>query len=288
MRQPLLLLPVLLLACQDYDLMRADKDGGEGTATTDDSGTTGDSTPTDTGGDQTDTHPVDDDTGLPPDAATEEMYAHTASTLYAVDATSPYKLTTIGTFTDSTTGWTVTDITDIAIDTSGVMYAVSFGSVYRVDATNALVTLISNVSAGGDLNALTFLSDGTLLAGAGTSLYEVDKTTGKLASMASIGSWSFAGDMVGLPDGLLYCAMSAGGSGSSTSLVVYDVAAQKIVSTGSTGTGALYGVGYAASTLFGFNESGQILTIDPSSGKATKVSSPGTEFWGATTNPVAW
>jgi len=91
--------------------------------------------------------------------------------------------------------------------------------------------------------------------------------------------------MVGLPDGLLYCAMTNGGG---SSLVVYNLGSDTIVRTGSTGTGSLYGVAYAESTLFGFSSDGTMYTMDPTSGRATKVSTSSLVWYGATTNPVAW
>jgi outer membrane protein assembly factor BamB len=166
------------------------------------------------------------------------------------------------------------------------MYAVSFTTLYRVDATDAALTRVGLTTAT-DLNALTFLADGTLLAGGGSALYEVDTATGDLTRLAAIGTWSFAGDMVGLPDGLLYCAMSEGW-GSAVSLVVYDMAAREIVDTGSTGTDSLYGVAYAEETLFGFSATGDVYTLDQSTGLGTWIAAAGSVWYGATTNPVAW
>jgi hypothetical protein len=193
-------------------------------------------------------------------------------------------LTRIGGFN---AGGAVSDVTDIAIDTGGIMYAVSFDTLYRVDASNARLTPLGRPGPT-DLNALTFLADGTLLAGGGSALYEVDPSSGAFTRLSSIGSWSFAGDMVGLPDGLLYCAMAHGTTGGATSLVVYDLASQTVLRDGETDTGSLYGVAYAEETLFGFNEGGGIYTIDPSSGAATPGGNLGEPWWGATTNPVEW
>ena len=282
------LLPVLFLltACTEYDLAR-DKTGpggGEDTAVDQDTG--GDSEPPPDSEPQEDTDLPVDETGLPPDAATDPLYAHTSNTLFSVEPESPYGHLRIGAFADSSTG-PVTDITDVAIDTDGAMYAVSFDTLYRVDASNGQLSQVA-VAGPTDLNALTFLADGTLLAGGGSSLYQVDPATGVFGQISSIGDWSFAGDMVGLPDGLLYCAMSDGSSGGDTSLVVYDLDSGTIIRTGSTGTGSLYGVAYAEGWLFGFNEDGIVFTLDEHSGRATQVVDTGEEWWGATTNPVTW
>jgi hypothetical protein len=285
MRAITLLSALLLLpACTEYDLGREKDDP----PATDDTGT-----PLDTDEETTepqDTEPPEDteapidETGERPEAS-DPMYAHTANTLFSVEPTAPYATVRIGAFADSVTGVPVTDITDVAIDNDGIMYAVSFDTLYQVNASNAQVTEIRSAGPT-DLNAMTFLADGTLLAGGGANLYEVDPSSGRFTQVSSIGSYTFAGDMVGLPDGLLYCAMSDGSA--STSLVVYDMASGSIVRTGSTGTGSLYGVGYAEDTLFGFNAEGRIYILDQSSGTARQVTDTNEVWWGATTNPAAW
>ena len=50
----------------------------------------------------------------------------------------------------------------------------------------------------------------------------------------------------------------------------------------------MYGVGYGAGTIFGFNYLGEILSLDQNTGAATVIATPGIEFWGAATNPAAW
>jgi hypothetical protein len=280
-RAPVLILLSALAGCTDYDLQR--KDEGAASAEPADSGTPGETA-----------DPVGDDTGeiidsgsttLPPEAALDPLYAHTADKLFSVSPEDPNVLTLIGTFTDVTTGGPMSEITDIAIDSGGILYAMSFTSLYRVDATSAVATFVGS-SGESDINALSFLADGTLLAGGGSSLYRVDPATGNFTRLDSIGAYSFAGDMVGLPDGLLYCAMTGGGMG--TTLVVFDPATGGIVRDGLTGTGPLYGVAYANETLYGFSSEGLIYTLDPTSGAGARVATDGPVWYGATTNPVAW
>lgn len=281
-RAPVLFLLSALAACTDYDLQRKDEGAG-GADEPADSATPGETA-----------DPVDDDTGeiidsgsttLPPEAALDPLYAHTADRLFSVSPEDPNVLTLIGTFTDATTGGPMSEITDIAIDAGGIMYAVSFSSLYRVDATTAASTLVGSLGES-DINALTFLADGTLLAGGGSSLYRADPATGSLSRLDSIGDYAFAGDMVGLQDGLLYCAMIGGGIG--TTLVVFDPATGTIVREGLTGTGSLYGVAYANGNLYGFSADGLVYTLDPMTGAGARVATDGPVWYGATTNPVAW
>jgi hypothetical protein len=94
--------------------------------------------------------------------------------------------------------------------------------------------------------------------------------------------------MVGLPDGLLYCAMANESTGWESALVVYDLGSGSIIRTGTTGTGSLFGFAYAEGWLFGFNADGEIFTIDEGDGRATRVADTDEIWWGATTNPVVW
>ncbi len=143
------------------------------------------------------------------------------------------------------------------------------------------------------MNAMTFLADGTLLAGAEDRLYTVDTATGQASVITTLPGFYFAGDMVGLPDGLLYMLMCVGVlPPCDTSLVVLDLAdigggAEEL---GSTGQGDMYGVAYhnGNGLIYGFNEGGQIFLVDPATGVASPVSSGGPGWWGATTNPARW
>lgn len=286
-RLAVLALTPLLGACTEYDLGRDEKPtppGDTGEPVVIDTGHEPPVETADTGEPPETEPPVDEtgeppDTDLPPEAARDPLYAQTAGTLYTVSPVDPWTRTKVGNFSGASD-----DITDIAIDAGGIMYAVSFTTLYRVDATNGRLTKVAKASAS-DLNALTFLSDGTLLAGGGASLYQVDTATGAFTRLSSIGSYTFDGDMVGLPDGLLYCAMTSGGG---TQLVVYDMTTKSVVRSGNTGTGSLYGLGYAEDTLFGFSSDGTLYTLDPATGRGSRVSDGSQVWYGATTNPVAW
>jgi hypothetical protein len=213
------------------------------------------------------------------------MYAHTSTALYEVDPSPPYAVTLVGNFNGQTP---LLGMTDIAIDLQGNMWGIAFTGVYRIDPQTATVTQVSG-GLFGDYNSLTFVTNGTLYAGEGSTLYTVNTTNGTLNSAGTVGGLVFAGDMVGLPDGLMYCLMAANAqSGTPTSLVVYDPANQSVVDSNPTGQGSMYGVGYALNQIFGFTEGGQIFLVDDVNGTSSVVASPGQAFWGAATNPTRW
>ena len=96
--------------------------------------------------------------------------------------------------------------------------------------------------------------------------------------------------MVGLPDGLLYCLMAETDPTDPTSLVVVDLVLGTVTEVGPTGAGSMYGLAYHAQTdlIFGFDDFGNIYTIDPANGAATVVRTSSNAWWGATTNPSRW
>jgi hypothetical protein len=47
-------------------------------------------------------------------------------------------------------------------------------------------------------------------------------------------------------------------------------------------------VAYAEETLFGFSATGDVYTLDQSTGLGTWIAAAGSVWYGATTNPVAW
>ncbi len=240
--------------------------------------------------DDDDVQPDDDDVQPDDDdAAGAYIYAHTSDTLYEVEPDAPYAVTPIGTFTGL--NMFSQGVTDIAVDLMGEMWGVGFFEIYEVNVANAACTERAFDMGFGEMNAMTFLADGTLLAGSQNRLYEVNTSNGSSNVIQTFSGYWFAGDMVGLPDGLLYMLMCVGAEPPcDTSLVVMDLDTMDYWEVGPTGAGAMYGVAYYNSNelIYGFNEAGQILLVDPTTGAATPVSETGIEWWGATTNPARW
>ena len=244
----------------------------------------------DTSPDDDDSTPPDDDDSTPTGDSQYLLYANSATALYSIDPDPPYTATLLGTFSGMT--FLSQGITDIAIDAAGVMYASGFWEIYRVDAATAALTALSVDAIPSEVyNSLTVRSDGTVVGGGGSSLYEIDPNSGARSPLTSTGSWVLAGDVVGLPDGLLYALVSSTGDETApTTLVTIDVDGVGLAEVGATGFGAMYGVSYHVpnDSIYGFTASGEIILIDPTTGAGTSVASTGIEFWGATTNPARW
>jgi len=243
------------------------------------------------GDDDDDDASDDDDFTTDDDDAAEGavMYAHTATALYEVDGDLDVRL--VGSFNPPTfSAADLSGVADIAMDSDGVMYAIAWWELYRVDPRTAGLTHLTDIgSIGDEYNALTALADGRLVAGNGQQITVVDPSTGAVESTGSLASVVFAGDMVGLPDGLMYCLVADDTESTSpTSLAIWDPDTGGTLIVGATGQGAMFGVGYADSVLYGFNEGGDIFTIERLSGAATVARRHGIPFWGAATNPARW
>jgi hypothetical protein len=250
--------------------------------------------PVDSAPPQDDTPPVDTevDTDTAPPIATFSMYAHTADTLFSVDPAQNL-VSRVGPFKKR--NGTPVEMVDIAIDLGGHLYAGSsattasgWNTLYSVDPTTARVTRVCDVPV--TPTGLTFLSDGRLVAGSGSTLTIIDLSAGCATSvLVQSASYSTSGDVVGLPDGNLYWTV-LGSSGDQ--LVRVDPVARTATVVGSTGISSFYGLGYdeTAGVLYGFSaNSGKIHTIDPATAHTARVPGATTRvWWGATTNPVVW
>ncbi|MSP54177.1 MAG: hypothetical protein EXR69_00995 [Myxococcales bacterium] len=283
MRADLALSLVVLLTlsgCQEYGL----KNKVEEDPPPEDSGTppidthTGDTAPvdsdTDTGEVVVEDSPPPEDTAV---VATESVYINTSDMLYSYDPATNTSAR-IGAFRSG--GNAVTDMTDIAIDLSGHMYGVSFSKLYSINPATAEASFVASVAD--SLTGLTFVSDGRLV-GTGSKVSFVDTSSGALTTLVPAGRYTTSGDIIGLPDGMLYWTVEGGDD-----LVQIDPASGGTVRVGNIGVSGLYGLGYADGKMLGFTSGGRVVTIDESTARSGTASSLSGSWWGATTNPVLW
>jgi hypothetical protein len=102
-------------------------------------------------------------------------------------------------------------MTDIAFDSSGNLFGITFGSLYSINTATAASTFIGNHALGGSKNSLVFGSDDTLYA-ANTSLYSLNIGTGASTLIGNGGtSYSSSGDLAFIGDDLFLS--STGGVG---------------------------------------------------------------------------
>ena len=225
------------------------------------------------------------------------VYAHSDHLLYRVDLANK-GLIEIGPFNapmvPGTGGKMVEDvIQDLAVSRTGDLYVVSRNFLYTADANTGHVTKKGpSSSCGGDVVALTFVNDNTPTG----SLYAADYMTGafcridafdtaapRFTQLGMLGQgYAVAGDLVAIADGTLYATAyllkdgSTGPTATNNVLVTLDPKSGAIVKIiGSTGYPKLYGIAFEKGQVFGFTHdgSGDVITIDPKSGRGTAYGS---------------
>ncbi len=212
------------------------------------------------------------------EAATEAVYVHDQTELSSFDP-STGAASSIGTFTDES--GTEVRMTDLAIDRSGRMFAVSSSTLYEVDPRDASVTTLRALDQ--VTNGLTALDDGRLVA-AGDAVEILDPVSGRvLEVLVEAGTYVTSGDIIALPDGFLYWAVRGGDQ-----LVRIDPAGGALTVAGDIGEIGVFGLGYAYGELLGFTRDGTVLTIDPATAAVLDRAPVGAVYWGAATNPVLW
>lgn len=229
------------------------------------------------------------DTGVVP-PATEPIYIHTGDTLYSYDPVM-HRATAVGNFADRR-GPLAHAMVDIAIDQNGVMYGGTGTArdpkrVYAIDAATARCTFLFEVQD--NLNGMAFDGEGRLVA-AGETLRVLDPGSGRtVVTFEDAGNrFTTSGDVVGLPDGNLYWTVRGDGRNAPDRLVRLDPRSGRTTLLGSLSRDNLFGLGYANGELFGFTTSGEVVVIDPVSGRVVEDRTLSGRWFGATANPVTW
>jgi hypothetical protein len=218
------------------------------------------------------------------------VYAHTANSLYRVNPDT-YAITKVGDF--GLTGF-LEVMTDLAIDANGNLVGVSFSSVYMVDANTGHATLLSSGSIGQQFNGLSFVPSAAgpdILIGTDGGdgvVYQVNETTGATSPLGNMGgAFTSSGDVVSV-DGFGTVQTVPGTSHDVLVRLAAGTFAATPIGT-NTGFDKIYGLGFWKGKVFGFTYTGQIITIDPTSGAGTQVATGGPQWNGAavtTTAPI--
>lgn len=245
----------------------------------------GDACDLDRDGDQ-----IPDDRDLFPDdrvrpgvASQDHVYAHSPTDLWRLDVPSR-TLVRVGGFTfDRSAG----QVTDVAIDLHGVLYAVTFYDLFVCHPERAVCWWVGRLP--GTYNGLTFVPDAT-----GTTDVLVGITTG--------GTWTA---LHGVPFGLQAGTWGGYGQGYASSGDAYHIRSQgtyaavnkagrsavtiaEVDTTGRvlrevvelTGHSGVYGIGGWTQTIFAFSSNGDVIEIKPATGDRVTIAR-GPSWWGA-------
>ena len=172
---------------------------------------------------------------------------------------------------------------DIALNPlTGSLYGVTGNrNFYSIDTSTGAATAIGNV--GSFVNGLTFDSSGTLYASGLKDLYTIDLSSGSGTLIGSTG-FNSSGDLAFDSSGNLF--MSATGGNGGDQLVAVDSSTGTGSFVGDIGFYSVYGLSFSGSTLYGFTNGKNTLSIDTGSGVGTIVNTNDIRAYGATGSPV--
>ncbi len=230
-------------------------------------------------------------------AAPGEVYGHSADTLYKLEPISK-TVSTIGKFSGVDTSCGIGEgMWDIALDKDGNMYGsvaiaggdctTIAGEMVKIDKTNGTTTELGT-SAGAFPNSLSFVPAGTIdpvnevLVGYNSDAYlRIDPTTGATTTIGNLNpnstgqTWYSSGDIVSIIGGKTYLTATLDSSGASTAndsiLEVDPVHGTALSVIGQVGFGKVWGLGFWAGTAYGFDEAGDLFSIDLTNGASTPI-----------------
>jgi hypothetical protein len=216
------------------------------------------------------------------------VYAHTSSELFRIDPRA-LTVTSVGRFAFRDDGRNH-EMTDIAVNAAGEIWGITFDAIYRVDATNAACTLVTALQ--GLYNGLTYVPVGVLnptsevlVAVSGPGEYFVVNTSnGRVQRLGSYGRYGSSGDMVSIASADTWAIVKVGDA---DYLARVDLRGGETTLIGATGVEDLWGLGYWRQRLYGFARTGEFVTLDPITGRATVVMNSGRAWWGAGVTTIA-
>ena len=159
----------------------------------------------------------------------------------------------------------------IAFSPSGALFGIqnlAAPQLWSINTTTAAASEIGSLglalNPGDGAVALEFSPSGTLYtATTGGQLYTVNTTTGAATLVGNIGRPA-AGDLAFAPNGTLY--MSSGAGSDPNSLILVDPTTGAGTVVGPIGFNDVFGSEFIGNTLYGLDASGDLITIDPTTG----------------------
>ena len=225
-------------------------------------------------------------------ASNETIYPHTASRLFSFNVVS-LSLRPVGNFRFNQGGG---EVTDIAIDQWGVLYAVTFTELFICRPSDAQCRRIGTLQ-GGSNNGLTFVPPGVLgavggLIGTGGADWYQLQDAGASWRQRQLGTYDNAGttssgDAFSILGVGTFASVNYRGDTSVDDIVEVNPATgailRRVLSFDGPGTySAVYGLaGWTDGFIYAFDESGAILQVDVAAGSYRVVDRTANAWWGA-------
>lgn len=219
-----------------------------------------------------------------------QLYAETATELYRLDLGAK-KFELVGKFTFDKNP---DDITDIAMDQLGALYACGHKDLYTCDVATAKCKWL--IALGQEFNGLTFVPKGTvdpavdaLIGIAQSGDWTKITVSGGKVTLKVLGSyggkWLSSGDAFSV-EGIGTFATLKTATSTTDTLASIDPKTGKILQIiGDTGVAKLFGFAWWSGVFYGFSADGGVYTLDVATGKATPVKGiatpTGAKWWGA-------
>ncbi len=194
------------------------------------------------------------------------FYAHTPSELYRID---PFAGTST-LVTSTPTLW------DFDTDTDGTLWGIGPDGLYRFDSGAwSTISGLSGVT-GSSPNGFAIDSTGRAYATGGGQVYLVNLDTGTFSLIGNLGGFTSSGDCVVDKSDTVY--MSASGFGEDD-LVRINGSTGAATLIGSIGFPSVYGLTAAWGFLFGLDASGNVIEINPTTGRGNIVQNFSNRVW---------
>lgn len=214
------------------------------------------------------------------------VYGQSAGVLYSVNPDTD-TVTTVGFFFGCDS-----DVIDIALDKNSTMYATTFGGVYTINTSTAACTLLASGTT--YPNSLSFVPAGTvdpnveaLVGYQGATYVRIDTTSGAMTTIGSLGTtYTSSGDIVSVIGGGTFLTVNGNGCGDCL-LQVDPTTGDLVQNYGAVGYADVWGLAFWAGTAYGFDEAGDVFSINVTAGAVVSKPIPvpnapaGLSFYGA-------
>ena len=196
----------------------------------------------------------------------------------------------MGAFSEAGSGATFGSVTDIAVDQHGVLYAVTFTSLYTCNPQTAECWMLAPLTASS--NGLTFVPPGTVSAsadtligistsGVWTALSITNGTVQQVGLGSYGGGYSSSGDAYSIDTVGTFAAVNKSNV-SNDVIVEVDPTTGKVLSTiAEIDHTSVYGLAGWKQYMYAFDATGDVIQIDVATGDYSVILETSYAWWGA-------
>ena len=174
-------------------------------------------------------------------------------------------------------------LTDISLHPDGRLFGIDSNALFRVDEATGSASWIANLSEYSV--ALDVMPDGALVAAGLTSIVRIDPDTGASERIALFpAGFGASGDIAFVRGRMLIATTDSPGAGTTSPDFLFEVPSDGGLAfeIGVIGFACVWGLAPFGDTLYGFTCNGQLLEVDPDTGRGRVIADLDTlRIWGA-------